>query len=136
VVVCPKGVWDKEDWLPLAVHEEASGKDSFVMWKQEEHKDYMAPLTTIDKLVPELGLNTVDFIKMDIEGAETKALLGARETIRRFRPRMALSVYHSPQDSAEVLRIARSFRPDYNVRLGRCIPFAPDYYRRQVIYFN
>ena len=36
-------------------------------------------------------------IKMDIEGAEPAALLGLRETLRRHRPRLAISVYHLPE---------------------------------------
>ena len=39
------------------------------------------PLTTIDKMVSELNLARVDFIKMDIEGAEPNALRGGRGTI-------------------------------------------------------
>ncbi|MCX7824006.1 MAG: FkbM family methyltransferase, partial [Verrucomicrobiae bacterium] len=44
------------------------------------------PLTTIDKLVGELGLERVDFIKMDIEGCEGRALRGMLGLLRRHRP--------------------------------------------------
>jgi hypothetical protein len=44
----------------------------------------------------------VDFIKMDIEGAEMQALRGAEESIRRFRPKMAITVYHSLEDFWEI----------------------------------
>lgn len=40
----------------------------------------------------------VDFIKLDIEGAEAAALRGMRQTIDRWRPRLAISVYHRPED--------------------------------------
>lgn len=57
---------------------------------------------SIDDLVGERNLIRVDFIKMDIEGAETNALLGAEQTIRRFRPRLAISVYHNIQDFVRI----------------------------------
>jgi len=44
----------------------------------------------------------VDFIKMDIEGAEPKAVAGAKNTIARFRPRMALCIYHVAGDEIKV----------------------------------
>jgi hypothetical protein len=46
----------------------------------------------------ELGLPRVDFIKMDIEGAEQRAVVGAKNTIASFRPRMALCIYHVADD--------------------------------------
>ncbi len=36
-------------------------------------------------------------IKMDIEGAEYEALLGANEIIKKYRPSLALCVYHEPE---------------------------------------
>lgn len=57
---------------------------------------------TIDNLVSNNGLKRVDFIKMDIEGAEMDALIGAERTIRSCRPRLAISVYHSLQDSVRI----------------------------------
>lgn len=58
--------------------------------------------TTIDQLVDEGSIDRVDFIKMDIEGSELKALHGAVETIRKFRPKLAISIYHRPDDIFEI----------------------------------
>ncbi|GAB1234025.1 FkbM family methyltransferase [Ferrigenium sp. UT5] len=56
----------------------------------------------IDDLVENRQLARVDFIKMDIEGAELEALKGAAETIRRYRPKLAISVYHRLPDFWEI----------------------------------
>jgi hypothetical protein len=48
----------------------------------------------LDQVVSERNLERVDFIKMNIEGAEIKALRGAMETIRRFKPHFAISSDH------------------------------------------
>lgn len=54
---------------------------------------------TLDDYVIRTGLDRVDYIKMDIEGAEVLALQGARETIRHFRPRLAVCLYHKWDDA-------------------------------------
>lgn len=114
VVVYPKGVWDKDDVLKLRVDPADSARDTFV--RQIENAQFIeAPLTTIDKMVAELGLAKVDFIKMDIEGAEQKAVTGARNTIARFRPRMALSIYHIKGDETMVPKLVREAASDYKV---------------------
>ena len=61
------------------------------------------PLTlAIDDLVQQQNLPRVDFIKMDIEGAELSALRGAKQTIQRHKPKLAISVYHRLTDFFEV----------------------------------
>ena len=50
---------------------------------------------TIDDMVRNEKLDCVDSIKMDIEGAELESLRGAENTIRQFRPKLAISVDHN-----------------------------------------
>jgi hypothetical protein len=52
----------------------------------------------IDWLVGTGAAKKINFIKMDIEGAELHALKGAEQTIKKFRPKLAITVYHHFQD--------------------------------------
>jgi FkbM family methyltransferase len=60
------------------------------------------PMTTdtIDAMVARGALDRVDFIKMDVEGAELEILKGAAHTLRTQQPRLALATYHRPDDLA------------------------------------
>jgi len=78
------------------------------------------PLTTIDAIVAELKLPRVDMVKLDIKGAERQALTGAKETLRRSRPRLALASEHLDDDNVELPRLVRSIVPQYSVRCGVC----------------
>lgn len=48
------------------------------------------PSVTLDEVADREGIHRLDFIKMDIEGAETAALRGAEKTLRKFRPVLAV----------------------------------------------
>ncbi|MCL2284591.1 MAG: FkbM family methyltransferase [Fibromonadales bacterium] len=72
--------------------------------------------TTIDNVAEELKLAPT-FIKMDIEGAELKALEGAEKTIRYCCPRLAISVYHKPEDIADILHYILRLVPEYKFYL-------------------
>lgn len=48
--------------------------------------------TTLDALAAELRLDRLDFIKADIEGNEMRMLVGARDTIARFRPHLLVEL--------------------------------------------
>ena len=52
------------------------------------------PCLTMDQLVEEQGFERLDLIKLDLEGAESKMLTKSMDTIRRFRPQLAISIYH------------------------------------------
>jgi FkbM family methyltransferase len=108
-----KGVWDTTGKLPL--HLSSVGDSHSVVIPQNQGKDETIDVTTLDALVENLKLPRVDFIKMDIEGAELKALQGARRVIKRDRPRLAISSYHQKGDPAAICAIVWQTRSDYLV---------------------
>ncbi len=55
----------------------------------------------------------VTFIKMDVEGAESESLRGARNVIMRDRPKLAVCIYHKPEDMITLPRYIRSLVPEY-----------------------
>lgn len=57
----------------------------------------------------------ITFIKMDIEGAEYEALVGARRLIEENRPRMAISVYHKFEDFITLADLVLSMHSDYKI---------------------
>lgn len=65
----------------------------------------------------DIDLPAVTMLKMDIEGAEIPALAGSLETIRKFRPRLAISVYHKAQDFWRIPEVIDSAGVDYELRL-------------------
>jgi FkbM family methyltransferase len=77
-----------------------------------------ASTDTIDALVARGDVERVDFIKLDIEGAELEALCGAEATLRRFRPRLAIASYHKLDDLVSIPAYIAGVDAGYRFRLG------------------
>lgn len=76
------------------------------------------PVTTLDDFVAKENPHSIDFIKLDIEGFELATLHGAAKTLDRYRPKLAISLYHKPQDFYEIpFFIKRNF-PFYRLHLA------------------
>ncbi|MFN0167406.1 MAG: FkbM family methyltransferase [Bryobacteraceae bacterium] len=135
VIVYEKGVWDKDDVLVLQVDPHNSAADSFLIHREGGVEGAKVPLTTIDKMVAELKLDRVDYIKMDIEGAEQRAIKGGRDTIAKFHPRLSLSAYHNPADPEMIPKLVREVWNGYRMECGPCAD-GGSFVRPDVLYFR
>jgi FkbM family methyltransferase len=77
-----------------------------------------ASTRTIDDWARITGADRVDYIKLDVEGAEARCLRGAEQTIRRHRPKLAVALYHALTDFTELPRLIDRMAPDYRFHLG------------------
>lgn len=69
----------------------------------------MVNIVTLDETVTDEST----FIKMDIEGTELSALKGASKLIKKSRPKLAICVYHKPEDLFEILELIDSWSINY-----------------------
>lgn len=68
------------------------------------------PVTTIDSI---MNGAPVDIIKMDIEGSEFEALKGAMQTIKTFKPKLAICLYHKAEDFLRIPVLLMKMAPEY-----------------------
>ena len=108
----PADVLSEEEWRRVDQAVERA-LDWLVREQESDGSFPTITMTTIDRLVGDLGLEKVDFIKLDIEGAERNALAGASSTMQNHRPRMAIAAYHEPDDVAVLSRLVRTAQPAY-----------------------
>lgn len=92
-------LWDKTG---LKVYFKDDGPGSRVEYSAFDGYEGITETLTIDKFYEEKHLDKVDFIKMDIEGAELYALKGGENVIRKHKPKLAISSYHSLDDFVNI----------------------------------
>lgn len=105
VQLLPYGVWNKRDTLYF------NGSGSSVMISKTNGQK--AEVVSIDETIKD----KVTFIKMDIEGSELNALRGAVKIITDNKPRLAISVYHKPEDIFEIPAFILNLVPEYKLYL-------------------
>ena len=91
VEIIPAGLWNCETEIEFC---ERGALGSSAFWGGPGGKIVKIHTTTLDQVVVERKLERVDFVKMNIEGAEIKALEGAGNMISQFKPHFAISSDH------------------------------------------
>ncbi|MFI3177669.1 MAG: FkbM family methyltransferase [Eubacteriales bacterium] len=98
-----KGLWNCQDTLSF---EGDLGGGSTI----SEGGQMTIEVDTLDNL---LEGRAITFLKMDIEGAEIGALEGAKDTIQNYKPKLAISIYHKPEDLIEIPMYLKELVPEY-----------------------
>lgn len=110
------GAWDKEETLYF---EKKGGRNS----RKSEGSDIKSvpvSFNSVDNIVKE----KVTLLKMDIEGAESKALDGAADTIKKYKPKLYVCAYHRNEDFFDLIFKIHNLNPGYKIYL-RHHPYIP-----------
>ncbi len=111
IKVVDKGLWSQNTSLKAVENYTATAYS-------QENGDFIFEAITIDTFVKENCLDRVDYIKMDIEGAEIDALKGAENTIKTFKPKLAIALYHKSTDIIEIPDLIKTLVPEYRIYLS------------------
>lgn len=98
------GLWSSE--TTLTFDERGNGSSNLT----ENDKGVPVQVVPLDGCVNK----KVTFIKMDIEGAELEALKGSRETIRKYRPKLAICIYHKREDLTQIPLFIKELASEYH----------------------
>lgn len=111
-----KGVAEKNGLKKFSIQDVYS---SVIREADKTEKTISIPVVKLDTVIDELDFeNQIDFvIKMDIEGEEYNALLGAESLIKKYKPRMAICLYHKVDDFVRIPELILKFRSDYKLHI-------------------
>ena len=112
------GAWSKKDILLF----DASGnRNAGITDSSQKQKVTQVSVDTVDNI---LDKRKTDLIKYDVEGSEYEALLGSRETIQRYTPKLLVSLYHRSEDLFLLPALVKQLCPSYCLYL-RKLPYIP-----------
>lgn len=109
VLVRPCGVGEKPNRLAM----DSGGSSSTFMAEQKSSDSQGIQIVSLDEDIRE----PITFLKMDIEGFEIPALLGAKRHIRDDFPKLAVCTYHIVSDLWEIPRLIDAIHPGYHFYL-------------------
>jgi FkbM family methyltransferase len=114
ILLLPHPLWSEGD---QNLYISGCGPGTSVGTERQNADAQVVRTLSIDQVLKRGDVDRADFIKMDIEGAELAALHGAEETLRRFRPKLAISVYHKLQDFWQIPQYLDSLNLGYKFYL-------------------
>lgn len=112
IEVVKLGAWSKKTRLNFNAQHKCIGAHRI----EEDGPDEISVID-LDTFVENRSIK-IDLIKMDIEGAEMKALIGAQTIIRRFRPKLQISIYHGINHLWEIINYISDLRCNYTFNIG------------------
>ena len=121
IVIVPEGAWSSRSTLEFAEGVGNSGTGSFVL-HEKGARMITVPVRPLDEMLSDLGVGRVNYIKMDIEGAEREALKGAAVTLLRWKPVLMLDSYHRSDDAVVLPQVIHQANAAYQPSCALCSP--------------
>jgi len=111
----PAPIWSSSD---QPVYYKANGPASVVSFDHFDGHDGVTKTITLDDFVHRHNIQKLDFIKLDIEGAELNALKGATGVLKKYKPKLAVALYHRGKDFKEIPEFINSLNCGYRFFLN------------------
>ena len=92
-----------------------SGKHSLVRVGPGEYIE--TRLTTLDGLIEELGLDSIDILKIDVEGAEMEVLKGGENALKSRIKGVVIAAYHYATEADEIQQYLQTVAPHLKVKV-------------------
>lgn len=112
----PLAVWDRDEVLTFSG---GGGRQSAVNSTGKTE----VQAVSIDSLIKNFD-RRISYVKMDVEGAEEKALCGMRLLLKNQKPKLSIATYHRTSDLATLIPLIKNLNPDYKIYL-RHHPYIP-----------
>lgn len=111
IEIIDKGLWNEVTTVQFV---ESGSVSSMV----DEQGTVLVAMTSLDEFFKDYTSDQLPtYIKMDVEGAEENLILGAKNLIKNTRPKLAVSVYHKPEDLYRLTRLINELCPNYQMIL-------------------
>lgn len=107
-IVLPYGAWSEKTTLSFN-----SGLLGSSGLSDSGEGNTIISVVPIDEMID--AADKVTFLKMDIEGSEQEALKGARQVISRNKPKLAICIYHKPDDMWTIPMYIKKLVPEYKL---------------------
>ena len=109
ITLIEKAAWDKQEDVTF-VNDNGAATAHVDREACTLSTSYIVHADSVDNCI---GDEHITYIKMDIEGAEVRALKGCEKTILRDKPKLAVCIYHEPSDFLEISEYLHSLVPEY-----------------------
>jgi len=106
-------LWSSETTLQFEENYECTHSN-----RVSESGQNVVKATSIDNYAKANSIKEINLIKLDIEGAELEALIGAQLTIRRFKPKLQICLYHKIEDLWTIPLLINNICPDYKLYIS------------------
>lgn len=121
IVTYAVGLWNKNCYKDLYVRDDI---DASLVYRRSDSSYVPATLVALDKFIVKENINKIDFITLDVEGAEMEALKGAETILFTQRPNLAISIHHKTTDAFEIINYLNSLNCGYKFWIGYHGPYS------------
>lgn len=121
IIPVKQGLGSKDESLFIKLCHENYGENKITkdQFAQENSDDYeQISITSLDNFVKGKDLD-IGLIKVDVEGFEQEFLKGAYNTIKKYKPAMLISIYHSTSDFFDIKPMIESWDLGYTFKVSR-----------------